>query len=248
MPYDVNVQDQSTEVISVFLGQPLSEVTVLTGTSKDDTSIDIETDGATPVVGNYVCFQEDKKITQSEITSVTPITGNQYTLGVSIPLDYPYTTSSGCLLLDVDLNKDGSSTPIVFKVAPKLGTRWDITRMMISMVLSSQGDDGLFGNTPKLTNGVFFRKEDSDESNNLFLAKENSDFALEGYDVTYPVRSGGGGSHGMRSRITFAGQEKQGVVIRLDGNTGDSFTAVVRDDLTGINRFRVKVQGHVVED
>ena len=52
----------------------------------------------------------------------------------------------------------------------------------------------------------------------------------------------------MRSRITWGGQSKQGVVIRLDGDTNDSFVAVVRDNLTGLNKFRVKVQGHVVED
>lgn len=248
MPYDVNVQDQSTEVISVYLGQFLSDITVLNNTAKDDETINIETTGITPLVGDFLCLQEKGRITQEEITTVTPIAGNQYTVGVSIPLDYSYTTESGCQLLDVDMNKDGSITPVEFRVLPKAGTKWDITRMITSMVLSSQGDDGLFGNIIELPKGVFFRKEDSDESNNLFNAKINSDFAVEGYDITYPTRSGGGGSHGMRSRITWGGQNKQGVVIRLDGDTSDSFTTVVRDDLTGLNRFRVKIQGHVVED
>ena len=245
---DVAIQDQSTELISVYLGEMISMLTVLANTVKNDTTINIETTGATPLVGDFICLQEDTKITQAEVITVTPIAGNQYTLGISIPLDYPYTTAGGCMLLDVDMNKNGSVTPIEFQVSPAPGTRWDITRMMTSMVLSSQGDDGLFGNLPALANGVYFRKEDSAESNNLFNAKENSDFAIEGFDVAYPVRSGGGGSHGMRSRITWGGQSKQGVVIRLDGNTNDSFVAVVRDDLTGINKFRIKVQGHVVED
>jgi hypothetical protein len=245
---DVNIQDQSSELISVYLGEMISMLTVLTNTAKDDVSIDLETTGATPLIGDFICLQEDSKITQSEVITVTPIAGNQYTIGISIPLDYAYTTLSGCMLLDVDMDKDGSSTPISFQVSPKPGTRWDITRMMTSMVLSSSGDDGLFGNLPAITNGVYFRKEDSSESNNLFNAKENSDFAIEGFDVAYPIRSGGQGSHGMRSRITWGGQSKQGVVIRLDGTTGDAFVAVVRDNLTGINKFRVKVQGHVVED
>jgi hypothetical protein len=247
-PLDVSIQDQSTELISVFLGNMIDTVTVLSNTAKDDVSVDLETTGATPLIGDFICLQEDTKITQSEVTSVANIVGNQYTLGISVPLDYAYTTDSGCMLLDVDMDKNGSITPIDFQVRPKAGTRWDITRMMTSMVMSSSGDDGLFGNIAALTDGVYFRKENSDETNNLFNAKENSDFAIEGYDLTYVLRSGGQGSHGMRSRITWGGQNKQGVVIRLDGNTNDAFVAVVRDNLTGINKFRVKVQGHVVED
>jgi hypothetical protein len=245
---DVNIQDQSSELLSLFLGEILDTVTVIANTAKDDEAVDIETTGITPLVGDFLCMQEDGKITQSEITTVTPIAGNQYTLGISIPLDYPFTAASGCSLLDVDMNKNGSVTPIEFQVGPKPGTRWDITRVMSSMVLSSAGDDGKYGNLSALANGVYYRKEDSLSSNNLFNCKENSDFRVEGFDVVYPSRSGGGGSFGFASRITFAGQSKQGVVIRLDGDSADHFTATVRDDLTGIVKYRTKIQGHVVED
>lgn len=245
---DVNIQDQASELLSLFLGEMKDTVTILSNTSKNDVTLDVESTGYTPLVGEFICLQEDTKITQAEITAVTPIAGNQYTLGIAIPLDYAYTTAGGCMILNVDMDVNGSGTPVVFQVKPKPGTRWDITRMMTSMVLTGAGDDGLFGDQTALTNGVYYRKEDSTESNNLFNAKENADYALEGYDIAYPTRSGGGGSYGMRSRITFAGQSKQGVVIRLDGDTNDSFTATVRDDLTGIVKFRTKIQGHVVED
>lgn len=245
---DVNVQDQSSELLSLYLGKVLDTITVLNNTTKDDMEIDIETTGTTPLVGDYICLQEDSKISQEEIVTVTSLGGNQYRIGLNMPLDSSFTTASGCKLLDIDMAKDGSVTEIPFEVGPKVGIKWDITRMITSMVLDSAGDDGLFGNISALDNGVYYRKEDSDESNNIFNAKENSDYALEGYDVEYPVRSGGGGSHGFRSRITFAGQSKQGVVIRLNGDTGDTFKVVVRDDLTDIITFRTKIQGHVVED
>jgi hypothetical protein len=245
---DVAIQDQSSELLSLFLGEIKDTLTVLANILKDAVSIDVETTGFLPTVGLFLCLQEDGKITQSEITAVTPIAGNQYTLGLSIPSDYPFTTASGCSLLDVEMNVNGLATPTVFQIQPKAGTKWDITRMMTSMVLSSAGDDGLLGNISAVANGIYFRKEDSLNSNNIFNAKENSDFAIEGYDTAYPIRSGGGGSHGFRSRITWGGQNKQGVVIRLDGDSGDSFTATVRDDLRGINKYRTKIQGHVVED
>lgn len=248
MPWDVKIQDQSSELLSLYLGEIKDTITVLADIAKNATSVDVETTGFVPTAGLFICFQEKGKITQFEVSAVTPIAGNQYTLGLKIPSDYPYTTESGCTILDVDMNVDGSVTPVTYQIRPKAGTKWDITRMMTSMVLTSQGDDGLFGNLPALTNGVYFRKEDAEDSNNLFNAKENSDFAIEGFDIRYPVRSGGSGSHGMGSRITFSGQNKQGVVIRLDGDSGDNFVATVRDDLTLLGRYRTKIQGHVVED
>jgi len=244
---DVFIQDQFTDRLSLFLGEVLDTITLLTDTTKDDTTIDIETTGYTPLVGDFICLQEDMKTTQVEIASVAAIAGNQYTITIHVPLDYSYTTLSGCSLLNVDMNVNGSVTPVDFRVKPVAGVEWDITRMNVGMVLGSAGDDGKFGNLAALTEGVFFRKEDSESSQNLFLAKDNSDFRLEGYDITYPIRSGGGGDFGMAARITFAGQDKSGVTVRLDGDTGDSFRATVNDDLLLIGKFRVKIQGHIVE-
>lgn len=49
-------------------------------------------------------------------------------------------------------------------------------------------------------------------------------------------------------RRSFAGQDKNGVVIRLNGDQGDEFQVIVQDNLTGLTHFRTVVQGHVVED
>lgn len=245
---DVNVQDQTTDRVSLFLAEVLGDITLLSGATKDASSFNITTDGVVPVVGNFVCLQENEKITQVEIVSVTPVAGNEYTIGVAIPLDVAYSASGGCTVQNVDMNVNGSVTPVSFRVAPVPGTTWDITRMIVSMTHASQGDDGLYGNIAKLTNGVYYRKEDGQTSQNLYNARENSDYRIEGYDVAFPVRSGGGGTHGTAARITFAGQDKSGVVIRLDGDLTESFLGTVRDDLSPLTTHRVKVQGHVVQD
>ena len=205
------------------------------------------TTGYIPVVGNFLCLQESGKITQEEIITVTPDGGNDYTVEIAVPLDFPYTIDGGCSIQNVDINKDGSTTPINFINKPVGNFRWDITKFNISMILSTAGDDGLFGNLPKLAKGVYFRKEDAGSSQNLFNIKENSDFRTEG-NVVYPTRSSGGGSYGLGGDITFAGQSNKGVTIRIDGNLNESIKMVVRDDLTGLVKFRVKIQGHVVED
>jgi len=244
---EVEIQDQTSDRLSLFLAQVLGLVTSISGAAKDESTFNIITDGVVPVIGNFICMQEEQKITQEEIISVALVSGNEYTITLAVPLDYDYTTSGSCSIQNVDMDVDGSITEVDFLVGPKIG-EWDITRMMVSMVLSSAGDDGLFGNLTALTNGQYFRKEDSGDAQNLFIVKENSDFAIEGYDVSYPIRSGGGGSNGMRSRITFNGPDKSGVVVRLSATNSDTFKSVIRDDLTGLVRYRVKVQGHVVQN
>lgn len=244
---DINLQDQTTDRLSLFLGRQLALIESLSGADKDADTFNIVTDGTVPQIGNFICMQELQKITQEEIIQVTPVAGNEYTIKIAVPLDFAYTTEGSCSLLDVDMNVNGSLSDQVFAVGPKQGA-WDITRMIISMVMSTAGDDGLFGNLDQLANGQYFRKEDSGDAQNLFIAKDNSDFAIEGYDLVYQTRSGGGGSYGLRGRITFAGQDKSGVVIRLNSESNDTFKSVIRDDLTGLVSYRIKVQGHVVED
>ena len=246
---DVSIQDNPSNDISLYMAQKLDDVTILVSVSLNDESINIETTGATPIAGNFLCLREDISFFQAEILTVTPIAGNQYTLDISIPFDFAYTTVAGCELQNVDMNVNGSVTPIEFNLVAK-GLNvfaFDIIRMSISMVLSTAGDDGLFGNITKLTKGMYFRTVDG-VTKNLFNARNNSDFASESAgDTTYTVRSGGGGSFGSRSRISFNGDDKRGVVKRLITATEDKFVGVVRDDLTALNEFRIKLQGHVAK-
>lgn len=243
---DVLLQDNDSPDISLYLGELLDTATVLTGVTIDDESIDIETTGVTPVATNFIFLREGIHYYQAEIDTVTPIAGNQYTLDVAMPFDFAFTTSATVDLQNVDMDVNGSSTPVEFELTAKDNDlfAFDITRMMISMVLATAGDDGLFGDLAALTNGTYFRV-DNGITNNLYNAKDNSDFAQEGFDATYVSRSGGGGSFGMRARITFNGGDKRGVVKRLKFATSDKFTGTVRDNLTTLNKFRVKLQGQV---
>jgi len=247
---DVNIQDQTTAQISLFLGQHLDTGLVFrSSVDQDDETVEITTTGSTPVAGNFICIKENEYFTQMEILTVTPISGNNYDLGIAIPMDHAYTTSAHVCLQNVNMNVNGSSTPVEFFLSPtgsSTGTCWDITRMIISMTHAAAGDDGLFGGIADLTKGVYFRVEDG-TNYNLFNAKENADFAVQGYDITYPTRSGKSGVYGTRARITFNGQDKRGVVFRLCEDSDDKFLAKVRDNLSTLAGFRVMLQGQVVE-
>jgi len=152
------------------------------------------------------------------------------------------------------MNVDGSSTPVEFYLSPAgltAGTEWDINRMIVTMVQDAAGDDARFGGFEDgLDVGVYHRVEDGTNFN-IFNARVNGDFADQGYDIMYPTRSGKDGLYGTRSRITFNGRDKSGVVYRLAGDTGDKWLACVRDDLrevtTGISRYRTMLQGQVVQ-
>ena len=250
---DVYIQDQTTPDISLFLAQHLATDLSFTvaPTADQEALIQITSPTLAPVVGNFVCIKEGTYFTQIEITAVALVGGDDYTISVAMPMDYPYTTAAIVCLQNVNMNVDGSGTPIEFSISPgglNNDQDWDITRVIVAMTHTTAGDDGTFGGIPALTKGVYMRYMDG-VTKNLFNAKENSDFAIEGFDVVYSIRSTGGGTFGTRSRITFNGQEKRGVVIRLCASELDKLLAVVREDLdvAGLLSFRIKAQGQVVD-
>jgi len=244
---DVYVQDQATDALNLHLGNIKAVITVTENTIKDAETVKVLSVGYVPVVGNYLCLQENRKIYQAEILTVTSTGVDSYTLGLSIPLDYAYTTVSGCSVLDVDMQKNGSVTPVAFMIKPKAGTQWHITRLNVIMLLSTAGDDSKFGSINALTKGCYFRKEDGASSQNLFNIKDNSDLRIQGDSLDYTTRSGSG-SFGLNSSVHFSGLDNRGVVIRLDGNAGESLKCIVRDNLTGLTRFRIVVHGHVTSE
>jgi len=245
---DIAIQDQTSDRISLFLGATLGDIILLTTAVKDSASFNITTDGTVPVVGNFILIQEDKKVTQEEILTVVAVAGAEYTISIAIPLDVTYSTTASASLQNVDMNINGATTATTFSATPETGTAWDINRMIISMTHGTAGDDGLYGNLTKLTNGVYYRKEGTTSAQSLYNVRENAEYRVEGYDVTYPTRSGGGGTFGTASRVTFNGQDKAGVAIRVNGTLAESFSGRVRDNISALTTHRVKIQGHVVVD
>jgi len=247
---DVRIQDQTTPQIGLFLADHIDiGLTFRSPVAEDVETVEVTTTGSVPETGMFLCIKENDFFTQMEILAVTPISGDDYDLGIAIPMDHEYTTGANVCLQSVDMNVDGSTTPVEFFLSSggtTAGTEWDITRILISMTHEIAGDDGLFGGIPKLLTGVYHRVEDG-TNYNIFNARENADLAIQGYDITYPNRSGKEGVFGTRSRITINGQDKRGVVFRLVGDTGDKFVACVRDDLTGLASYRTMLQGQVVQ-
>lgn len=248
-PNDIMLSDQTTKQVRLFLGYHIATDLVFNAAPDlGDESIVIDSPTETPVAGNFICIKENKCFEQTELLTVTPGAGTLFTLTLALPISAEYTTAASICLQDCNLNYDCSTTEREYFITPdglSEETEFDITRMIVSMYHDSAGDDGLFGNLTKLTKGVYIHYSDG-IGLNLFNMRENADLRTAGYDVAYTARSGGQGSYGTASRITFGGQDKCGVVIRLIGE--DHLSAHVRDDLSDLDYFRIQLQGHLTGD
>lgn len=250
---DVNIQDQVTEVVDLLLGNAVDALTVIAPASLYDTTVDIETTGHVPVLGDYLCLKENLAFNQSMILSAVALGGNQYRVTLDTPLDYAFDTDAGCSILNVNMAVDGSTTPVIFSVSPAgldPDTAWDITRILGSMTHAGVPDDGKFGGIAALTKGVYTRVVNGTVKNG-FNAKTNGDLSLRMYDVAY-ADAAPAGLNGTRFRRSINGQDKNGVALRLDGavlaEDAHELQLVVQDDLTGLDAFHVVVQGHVVSN
>ena len=253
---NVEIQDQHSEVVDLLMYQELDTFTLLQDQAIGDRSIQIETTGVVvPTTAHHLCFKEGQAFLQAGIISVTPIVGNQYTVIIDQPLDYPYTTAGGCSIQNVNLAlADGSTTPQTFYLSP-IGlddtVEWDITRGIIVFigpgpVSDPEPDDTRFGTIAALTNGIVLRAVNG-FAKNLFNAKTNADMKLRcGSDLFY-TDANKKGDYSVIARRTFNGFDKNGVTIRMCAKTEDKIEVIIQDDLTDMTTINVNVQGHVVQ-
>ena len=91
-----------------------------------------------------------------------------------------------------------------------------------------------------------FRKENDDGTfTNYWNIKNNGEIGEMCYDKNYDDKAPAG-LYGLTARLTFGGQSKIGVVIRL--TEGEELQLVVQDDLTGLESFRIMAEGHFTDE
>ena len=249
----VNIQDQHTEIIDLKMSRVLDNITLLNNYSIGDYYINISTTGVAPTLAMTICLKESTAFYQARMTEIVSLGGNDYQIKMESPLDYPYSTDGGCSLTTTNLAVDGSENPITFRITPaglNDNIEWDITRFILLFGGDGIGaqndapDDADFGVTSALTNGIVIRSVNG-ITKNIFNARTNGDFRARAYDVTYTEASKSG-VYTVATRRTFAGQEKNGVTIRLKASTNDEFQIIIQDDLTEMIGGQMVVQGHIV--
>ena len=144
--------------------------------------------------------------------------------------------------VQIGMNQIGSlASPLSFRVTPIGSERFQITRILTTMLDSSAMDDGKFGGLAELTNGVIIRVCNDGVIRTLTHWRSNADLKDDMYDVTYSDKAPAG-QFGLSSRWTFTKGE---FVVDLDGATGDYFEILIQDDLTDLDDFEVKAQGRL---
>lgn len=238
---DVMIQDQTSDILDYFLCRQLFDLTLAAPVTLDAYTVTVVS-GASVVNGTYVCIQEGKRAFQAKVLSG----GGTNTLTLDTPVDYPFTVAASVANRTPALNVNGSVTPVVAYLKPLPGVKWDVTRIIGAMTHATAPNDGLFGGITALTKGIIIRKSNG-VHHTIFNVKSNGELKERMYDVQYAAAPPTA-LEGTAFRRTFAGQDKNGVVIRLDGDLGDQLEIIIQDDLTGLASFRIVAQGHVVED
>lgn len=242
---DVNIQDQTTATVILPLVQLLesTNLSIVTIINEHILTVDNSTNFG---IGQHIRIinSEEDRFYAGFIIDI-----NLNVITVDSPLDFNFSIGSEVTVSNPNMNVDGSVTPVIFTLRTgnlSIPSRVDITRIIIACESDSSVDLNKFCDLPALTNGIVFRKRNG-IIDNIFNIKSNSDLANIAYDWTpYSASNPAQGVDGFISRLTFGGQNKIGVVLRIesDGN----LVIWIQDDLTDLIRLSIVAEGHIVQD
>jgi hypothetical protein len=242
----VFIQDQTSQPIDLLVTEDQGTVTTTTEAVQGGNTVDLEP-GHGMIVGDVIESSTAENFVQARLIAVAT---NTITVDTPWSRTFPIGTvvDSG----NPDLIVDASpAAQRVFTVAPSLLQRIDIVRVIVRIHDASAMDFETLGGGTAVTNGIVFRKKNSDGTRtNLFTWKSNGDYISRAFDHLFQTNIGGN-VRGFVSRSTWGGQSKRGVVVRLDGALSEEFEVVIQDDMTGtgvgLDLFEIIVQGHVVQ-
>ena len=249
-PFPVAIQDQHSPVLIVPMNKVENTTTLTSATAIDDTVISV-----TSATG----FAAGKFVTLTNIVANRYYTGEVVSVAslditLDTPVDFAFPTSGTIVTQGThDLVVDGSGTTQIFSLRasdPGLPVEIDITRLIFKMTTTSAIDLSKFGNLNALGNGLVLRRVDG-TTQNILNIKTNGDIAGIMFDWTpFAATNPQQGIDGFVSRLTFAGQGKIGVTVRV--GQGEDLQLLIQDDLTAnvggetITTFKIMVEGHVV--
>ena len=114
---------------------------------------------------------------------------------------------------------------------------------MFQMTTDSAATYPDFGDiTDGLTKGLVIRRVDGTYYN-ILNVKTNSEIALVAFDYDALNSLNPSGVSGVKARLTFAGQNKMGVVQRI--GPGEDLQILVQDDLSDLLSFNILFEGSV---
>lgn len=242
----VETKEPDNETVDFYFIQLVQAPTQTTADAIENTYSITVPAGSGAIVGDYIGIFFENKFYFGEALSVT---GGGTIIGLDSPLNYSYLTGSQVTIATRDLNVDGSVTRQSFNIGPVFDfqdNKIRIRNLIFQMTDATAMDDGKFGGIAGgLVNGLFLRSNTTDHGyRNYFNLKTNGDFANIAYDTIYADKAPAG-LYGFKTKYTYAGREKHGSAPILAA--GDTMDAIVQDDLTLLDSFRIIARGEVFQ-
>lgn len=243
----VNIQDQTSKPIDTYFLQEISPFTLAVDTvSSTKTTLVYDftaTTGHGIVIGSEIILLD--VIADVEFyATVLNVVGDVITVDRPVDNVFPAATTLA-RIVNSNMNVNGSVTPQIFTARAGVNPI-DFVRFIVSITDDSSMDDGKFGGLTALPRGLVFRIVDGFQKT-IFNFKTNGEIKNFCHDGTYTDATlGPGGSEGFNARITFGGQSKHGVVLRVSG--AEVLQWVVQDDLTDLESLKIVGEGHEVTD
>lgn len=194
-------------------------------------------------IGEYVAIWENSRFEQAEVINIA---NNNIT--IEIPFATNFTTNAKIIRGDVNLNVDGSVTPIDFWFK----TYDSIIPIDIQYAIfqfhhgTNVPDDGKFAGITALTNGLYIRHKNGKQVN-FGNYKKNIDFKIRGATVNYTQKAPAGS---YATEIIIDITKAFGQVVRVNPRTNDFIQLRIRDKIdsvAGISFARVSLLGSFTE-
>lgn len=242
---DAVIQDSTSPLFIVKASNLIIETTLTAQPAKDDYIVNV-TSAASFVVGQYLTVYNvaEDRVFFSEILEI-----NTLAITLDSPLDFEFPIGSIVSVGDNNMNVDGSVTPVIYGIRnptmADIPSSIDITRLMFKCLTDTTVDLSMFGDIAGgLTRGLVIRRVDGTYQN-VFNAKTNGELKNIMFDFDIEV-VGQQGQDGFTGRLTFAGQNKMGAVIRIGPD--EDLQIVIQDDLTSLDSFTIIAEGSGVVD
>lgn len=245
--FAVNIQDQTTQPVDAYFAQALSNFTISVNTGVSGVTAGTLVYSFTATAGHGISpgdeiILHDTAANRAFYAEVLSVAVNTITIDRPIDHSFQIATTLG-RIVTTHMNVNGSVTPQIFTV--RSGTiPTDFVRFIITITNNTAMDYSKFGGLTALTRGFVFRIVNAFQKT-IFCFKTDAEIAQYCYDASYASKAPAG-EYGFRARITFGGQDKHGVVLRIGEN--DYLQWVVQDDLSSLLSLRVAAQGHFIQD
>ena len=139
---------------------------------------------------------------------------------------------------------NGTTTPVVFRLAPNANQVGAITGIRIATTSTNSSDLTTFGGADALLRGILLRKKRADGTYvNLCSFKTNFDLSLLSKSVVTYEPKQGNSTHGFTASLLLNGEENVDFVVRLDGALGEELQIIISDSIVagGAGNVSVKI-------